>query len=130
MGTRQYQSCGCRSLDPSLKRFDHLSPANPHFRERQVGIMDNKSRYIELNGEYDLADREKLATLFGALPADGPATIDLTKVTYLDSTVLNALAKLRVRFKENTIKLLVGSENIKRIFRIVQFDNLFEVVEM
>jgi anti-anti-sigma factor len=92
--------------------------------------MDNKSRYIELNGEYDLADREKLATLFGALPADGPATIDLTKVTYLDSTVLNALAKLRVRFKENTIKLLVGSENIKRILRIVQFDNLFEVVEM
>ena len=31
--------------------------------------------------------------LFGALRADGPVTIDLTKVSYLDATMLTALTK-------------------------------------
>ena len=42
--------------------------------------MNNNSRGIALEGEYDLADREALATLFGSLRAGSPVTIDLTKV--------------------------------------------------
>ncbi len=88
-----------------------------------------KARGIALEGEYDIADREALATLFGALPADGPATIDMTKVTYLDATMLSELVKLQARFKEHPIKLLVRSNNIRRVLRIVRFDQLFEIVD-
>ncbi|HEY6449662.1 MAG TPA: STAS domain-containing protein [Candidatus Cybelea sp.] len=91
--------------------------------------MNNHSRGLALEGEYDLVDREALATLFGALRADGPATIDLTKVTYLDGTMLTELLKLQARFKEHSIKLLVRSAIIRRVFRIVRFEQLFEIVD-
>ncbi len=82
-----------------------------------------------MKGEYDIADREALATLFGALRADGPATIDLTKVTYLDATMLTELLKLQARFKEHSIKLLVRSGIIRRVLRIVRFEQIFEIVD-
>ncbi len=91
--------------------------------------MNNHSRGISLEGEYDLVDRQALATLFGALRADGPATIDLTKVTYLDGTILTELLKLQTRFKEHSIKLLVRSSIIHRVLRIVRFERLFEIVD-
>ncbi len=91
--------------------------------------MNNHSRGIALEGEYDIADRGALARLFGALSPDGPATIDLTKVTYLDATMLTELVKLHARFKEHSIKLLVRSDFIRRVFRIVRFEKLFEIVD-
>ncbi len=91
--------------------------------------MNNHSRGLALEGEYDLVDREALAKLFGTLRADGPATIDLTKVTYLDGTMLTELLKLQARFKEHSIKLLVRSAIIRRVFRMVRFEQLFEIVD-
>jgi len=55
-------------------RFDR-SPlaANPHFCER-LGWprMNDDSPRIELQGEYDLANKDALAALFGSLRVDGP----------------------------------------------------------
>lgn len=68
--------------------------------------MNNHSRLtahgIALEGEYDIADRGALATLFGTICADAPATIDLTNVTYLDATILTELVKLHARFQEHS----------------------------
>jgi len=64
------------------------------------------------------------------LRPDGPATIDMTEVTFVDSTFLHALAALKIRFKEQTITLLIGSENIRHLLRIVRFDRLFEIVDI
>ena len=49
------------------------------------------ARRIELNGEYDVSQKEAIAALFAALPPDGPAVIDLSKCTYVDSTFLSNL---------------------------------------
>jgi anti-anti-sigma factor len=87
------------------------------------------TRVIALEGEYDIADREALATLFAFLCVDGPATIDMTKVTYFDASMLHELLKLHARFKEHSIKLLVRSDSIRRVLRIVRFDQLFEIVD-
>lgn len=87
------------------------------------------TRRIDLVGEYDLNQKQELAALFRALAPDGPAVIDLTNVTYMDSTVLNELVKLRDRFKAQTVTLLVRSKNIVRLLQTVKFDKLFEVVE-
>ena len=65
--------------------------------------------------------------LFGALRADGPVTIDLTKVTHLSSTILTELVKLRARFKKHPIKLLICSGSIHRVLRMVGFEQIFDI---
>ncbi|MFY9883158.1 MAG: STAS domain-containing protein, partial [Candidatus Cybelea sp.] len=84
---------------------------------------------IELCGEYDLSTKEEIASLFGSLRAGGPAVIDMTKVTYIDSTFLHELAGLRSRFMPHPITLLGVSEHLERLFHIMNFDHLFEVVK-
>jgi anti-anti-sigma factor len=84
---------------------------------------------VELDGEYDLSQKELLASLFGTLRANAPATIDLTKVTYVDSTFLNALAVLRGRFKGYAITLLGANATVLRALRLVGFDRLFELAD-
>lgn len=87
------------------------------------------ARRIELEGEYDLANRASLASLFETLAPDGPAVIDMTRVTYVDSTALREFFDLRSRLKEHPVTLLGVNEHVRRILRIVDFDSLFEIVE-
>jgi anti-anti-sigma factor len=87
------------------------------------------TRRIELEGEYDLSKREQIAALFGSLPADGPVVIDLTKVTFIDSTFLHLLGAMRLRFKEQSITLAGASPNIKRVLTLVKFERLFILVD-
>ncbi|MFZ0575196.1 MAG: STAS domain-containing protein [Candidatus Cybelea sp.] len=87
------------------------------------------ARRIELNGEYDVSQKEAIAALFAALPPDGPAVIDLSKCTYVDSTFLSELVKLRQRFKEHPITLLGASGSVMRVLRLVHFNRLFEIPE-
>jgi anti-anti-sigma factor len=84
---------------------------------------------IELDGEYDLSQREAITSLFEALPVDRPVSIDLTRVTYADSTFLNALAVLRNRLKGQTITLVGAKDNVMRVFRMVGFDQLFQLAD-
>lgn len=86
-------------------------------------------RRIELEGEYDLSQREQIAALFGSLHADGPVIIDLTKVTFIDSTFLHLLAALRLRFKGQSITLTGATANIKRILKLVKFEQLFVLTD-
>jgi anti-anti-sigma factor len=87
------------------------------------------ARRVELDGEYDLSQKEAIASLFEALRPDGPAVIDLTKCTYVDSTFLSELVKLRQRFKEHPITLVGASGSVMRVLRLVHFNRLFEIPE-
>lgn len=92
-------------------------------------VTTPSTRRIELNGEYDVSQKETIASLFGALRPDGPAVIDLTKCTYVDSTFLSELVKLRERFKQHPITLLGASGSVMRVLQIVHFNRLFEIPE-
>jgi anti-anti-sigma factor len=87
------------------------------------------ARRVALDGEYDLSQKEAIASLFEALRPDGPAVIDLTKCTYVDSTFLSELVKLRQRFKEHPITLIGASGSVMRVLRLVHFNRLFEIPE-
>jgi anti-anti-sigma factor len=91
--------------------------------------MGRKGHRIELEGELDLARQNELERLFNSLEKDGPLTIDLRRVTYADSTFLSALASLALRFQEVPITLLGAAPNLRRVFRVVQFDKLFQIVD-
>jgi anti-anti-sigma regulatory factor len=84
---------------------------------------------IVLEGEYDLTQKAAVALLFGELQADGPAIIDLTKVTYVDSSFLNELAVLRARLKEHAITLVGATGSVMRVLKLVEFDKLFHLVD-
>lgn len=79
---------------------------------------------VRLAGELDLSNVSSLRAKLGAI--DGPAVVDLSEVTYLDSAALNELALLRRRV--GTVALVVGSANVRRTLEIVGFGTSFRIV--
>src|SRR5579863_1487708 len=86
-----------------------------------------QTRRLELVGEYDLTQQDELGALFRALPPDGPATIDMSRVTYVDSSFLHELTRLRTRLIPYRVTLLVRTESIRRLLKLANFDLLFEI---
>src|ERR1700684_4096463 len=87
------------------------------------------TRRLQLEGEYDLADKDTLAALFGALTPDGAVVIDMTNVTYIDSTFLHQIDALRLRLKKHRVTLLGVNKHTRHLLHIVNFDHLFQIVE-
>ena len=52
---------------------------------------DSSTRLIKLDGEYDLRRKDEVAGLFGSLDGESSVVIDMTKVTFIDSTFLREL---------------------------------------
>lgn len=90
-------------------------------------MPEGSVRRITLQGEYDLGERRELSTLFGSLSPNGPLEIELTDVTYADSTFLSELGKLRARLDGQKITLIGVSKAMQRVLQIVGFDQLFEI---
>jgi anti-anti-sigma factor len=95
----------------------------------RVGTGVQADRRIELDGEYDLSRKDELTSIFASLEPDGPATIDLTKVSYVDSTFLHVLATLHFRLKEHGVTLVGANSQVRRLLSIVKFDQLFQIAD-
>lgn len=80
---------------------------------------------VRLTGEYDIARREELATLFQSVNGADPLLIDMTDVSYVDSTFLNELATLRLSDAARSITIAGVSEHVARLLKTVSFDQLF-----
>ena len=85
--------------------------------------------YVRLRGEYDLARKDEVSALFDTLEGAGPVVIDMSDVTYIDSTILGQLASLRLRSSARPIELRGVNQRIRRIFNIVGFDSVFSLTE-
>jgi anti-anti-sigma factor len=86
--------------------------------------MEAPSFVITLRGEIDLSNvAEMRSSLAGA---QGPAVVDLTAVTYLDSTALYELGALRKRV--GNVVLVAPSPQIRRTLDIVGFTKIFDIV--
>jgi anti-anti-sigma factor len=94
-----------------------------------MDLAQDGARHLHLFGDYDISDKETLASLFGALAPDGAVVIDMTKVTYIDSTFLNQIDALRLRLKQHRITLLGVNKHARHLLHIVNFDHLFQIVE-
>jgi anti-anti-sigma factor len=87
--------------------------------------MERVHNVITLRGELDLSNAPALHASLGSL--SGPAVVDLSEVTYVDSTALYELALLRRRVE--SVVLIVPSAQIRRTLDIVGFTKTFRVVE-
>jgi anti-anti-sigma factor len=90
---------------------------------RQDGLPAH--HHIALSGEYDIARKQELASIFASITNGAPVTLDMSEVTYVDSTFLNELASMRLRHRERTVTLLGVQANVARILQIAKLDGFF-----
>ena len=97
--------------------FDRAEPTVPSFF------------LIQLEGEFDLAERERLVDAF-AIGQSAPVTIiDLHKTTFIDSTVLRCLIALNEATQKRDAKLIVvGLQGaVLRLFQITGLVQVFDI---
>lgn len=87
--------------------------------------------FLTLFGEYDIARAVDLRRQLEQAQDADIALIDVHDVTYMDSTALTALLRLRKRMEWNNghgiIRLVGAPRNLRRIFEIANLDRVFEI---
>lgn len=84
---------------------------------------------IKLEGEFDLADRHRLSDAFSLPRSASVVVVDFKRVSYIDSSVIDALLELRRRTLEREANLvLVGLDpKVKRIIEVCKLDDVFDI---
>ena len=95
--------------------------------EGSHGGSDSSTRLIKLDGEYDLRRKDEVAGLFGSVDGESSVVIDMTTVTFIDSTFLRELSTLRGRDGVRSITLAGANDHVRRVLKIVNFDELFDI---
>jgi anti-anti-sigma regulatory factor len=83
-------------------------------------------------GEYDLAHQLSLRADFDSLRDEAEVVLDLTAVTYLDSTFVNELLRLNTHRVERGLRppsIVRSALALKRIFSLLYFGALFRLVD-
>ncbi len=90
-----------------------------------------KTVRVRLSGEFDLSSEEQLEALL--LPAEDAdnAIIDMSETTYIDSTALSCLIRLKKRLAARgdvgTVYLVGMNSSIRKLFSITGLDGVFEI---
>jgi anti-anti-sigma factor len=91
-------------------------------------IVDGGTRVVTLRGELDAHDAPALRTTFSEALEDAPAqplvVLDLTQVTFLDSTALGCIVGLlrRIGEAEGELRVVLPGTPTVRIFEITGLD--------
>lgn len=82
---------------------------------------------IALRGEWDLYNRPELeAALLAAAAAERLVVVDLSRATFIDSTVLGALVEARKRLDDQVEMAVVAEDRqIRKVFEITGLDQVF-----
>jgi anti-sigma B factor antagonist len=98
-------------------KIDRTEPAAPCFF------------VIQLEGEFDLAERERLIDAFAIVQSAPVVVVDLRKTTYIDSAVLQRLVALNEATHKRDAKLVVVGLHgaILRLFQITGLHQVFEI---
>jgi anti-sigma B factor antagonist len=106
-----------------------LNPAVDAFRTHQFTINVHETGTtgtIELSGELDLAQRDDVLSCVLALLCSAPEVlvVDLTDVTFLDSTGLFVISEAARRSARQGTRLVIvpGPPSVQRIVTLCQLD--------
>jgi anti-sigma B factor antagonist len=89
------------------------------------------SRIVSLVGEFDLSSKDQLwESLSEAIPYD-VAIVDLTGVSYIDSTGLSCFVILRKRIAEHggIVALVNPPATILKLLQVCGFDKIFPIYD-
>ena len=87
---------------------------------------------IRLSGEFDIATRDRLASLLRPAELADTAIIDMSETTYMDSTALSCLIHLKKQLlqRDGAVHLVGVRPNVRRVFTICKLDELFEIRDL
>ncbi len=87
--------------------------------------------FITLSGEYDVHRSDDLERQLAPADHADIAVIDVTAVTYADSSAINALVRLRRRMLANggrgIIRLIGAQRSFRRLLALTALDNVFDL---
>jgi anti-sigma B factor antagonist len=87
---------------------------------------------VRLAGDFDAYNRDELRRLLQPAREHADVVIDFSATRYVDSSCLTELANLRrSRLGDGlpTVRLVITSKNMRKIFQIVGFDQVFPLYE-
>jgi len=86
---------------------------------------------VHLSGELDIDRLEAVSAALAAAVPPRPALVDLTEVTYADSSIISELLRFRNRAERGgqRIALLVGTSRVVRVLEYAGLRNAFEIFE-
>jgi anti-sigma B factor antagonist len=87
--------------------------------------MDGRGHLVTVVGEIDMSDAPELAEYLVQFD-DGDVTVDLSSVTFLDSSGLRALlaAHKRIERQGSTLTIRGVSDPVLRVFQIAGLDHV------
>src|SRR5689334_8606128 len=91
----------------------------------------NASSMVRLSGEIDIAMRDEvLAKLEAAAKQSDIVDVDLSTVTYADSTALGLLIGLRNQLRERggKVRLISPTARVLRLLELAGLDRVFEII--
>jgi anti-sigma B factor antagonist len=89
--------------------------------------------HVALVGELDLSTVAKVQEELRRIEANAPATlvVDLSKLTFLDSTGLRCIVTADERAREEGRRIVIvrGPDAVQRVFAITRLDDRLEMVD-
>jgi anti-anti-sigma factor len=85
---------------------------------------------VSLEGDFDIADRERVAAVFEAAAQAEVLIVDLSHTDFIDSTVFSELVKLRKQYAAREPDWLVLTQpagSVLRLFEVSQIADIFVV---
>ena len=97
-------------------------------REPSATLLADQGRpLIVIVGEADLALSEQFAGILRAVDvAAGPIAVDLSRVTFMDSTMIGFLLRLR-SLSASPVTLVHPSPKALRLLQLTAVDDLFQI---
>ena len=96
---------------------------------RDVVTRTPRATILELKGSFDIFERDELRAAVSAVASESFVVVDLTSVTYADSTILAEIVRLH-RFltaSGGTLVFVGASSMIRRLLKVTGLDRMLDV---
>lgn len=101
--------------------IDRRTMANFH---RTKGQARGEER-IEIQGRFDFKSHQAWREMVEDLDVASNCVVDMTHTSFIDSSALGML--LMLRDKTSTTRIVGPNEDVRAVFEIARFDQVFEV---
>jgi stage II sporulation protein AA (anti-sigma F factor antagonist) len=87
-------------------------------------VRDGGGKRLRLVGELDLASVARLRAAIAEMPSNGALTLDLSDLTYIDSTGLHAIVECANSLNgTGPVRIANPASSVRRVFEIVNLDH-------
>jgi anti-sigma B factor antagonist len=91
----------------------------------------SRATILELKGSFDIFQRDELSAAFSAVASESYVVVDLSSVTYADSTILSEIVLLHrlLTASEGSLVFVGVSSMIRRLLNVTGLDRMLDLRE-